>query len=132
MKDKYFSEFGKTRKTPVEDTMSTRALTDAKEWADLLLNNEFKGRGDKDYLARYRLSQRLGVKESYLFRLQYKTAEMRDVAGEVYRRIREAYDELCANNEAAAERMRSERLELRSSHEANPEPAEQAEGMDSP
>jgi hypothetical protein len=127
--------FGKrvseTGKNVSEGEMSTTALSEAKSWADLLMNTEFKGRGDREKSVRGRVSDKTGVPESYLFRLQYKTAEMKDVAGEVYRRLRLAYDELCAKNEAAAQRMRAERLELRNAHEANQEPAERAVGMDS-
>jgi hypothetical protein len=132
MEDKSISEFGNKCSGFSEGDMSTEALLEAKNWAGILMDNEFQGRGDKDYLARYRLSQKLGVKESYLFRLQYKTTEMKDVAGEVYRRIRLAYDDLCARTEAAAERMRAERLELRKTHEASPECAQGAVGMDTP
>lgn len=74
------------------------------------MDREFKGRGDKEKSVRYRLSKRTGIPESYLFRLQYKTREMKDVAGEVYRRLMVAYDEACRANEEAADRYRAERL----------------------
>lgn len=132
MEDKSISEFGKKYSGFSEGDMNSVALVEAKGWADKLLDAEFKGRGDKDYLARFRLSEKLGIKESYLFRLQYKTEEMKDVAGEVYRRIGLAYKEMCARNEAAADLMKAEREELRKHNEANPKPAAQGEGMDSP
>lgn len=93
-----------------EDKMSTIALTEAKSWAQRLLDREWQGRGDKEYLARYRLSVRTGVSESYLYRLQYKTREMKDVAGSVYRALKLEYDRVCQHNEEAADRYRAERL----------------------
>ena len=83
-----------------------------------LCRAEFKGRGDKEYLARYRLSERTGVSESYLYRLQYKTRDMKDVAGSVYRALKLAYDEACRRNEEAADRHRAERLSMDGHHEA--------------
>lgn len=93
-----------------EEAMTSVALMEAKGWADDLMNREFKGRGDKEYLARYRLSERTGVSESYLYRLQYKTRDLKDVAGSVYRALMHAYNEACEHNEAAADRYRDERL----------------------
>lgn len=65
----------------------TLALREAIEWHDALMDLEFKGRKDKESAARFRLSKKIGVPESYLFRLAHKRREMRDVAGEVYRRL---------------------------------------------
>jgi hypothetical protein len=112
MSEKYVSELGK-----VECQMKATALTEAKEWADLLLDREFRGRGDREKSVRYRLAKKLGIAESYLFRLQYKTQEMRDVAGSVYRALRNAYEDMCAANEAAADNYREQRIRLRGPHE---------------
>lgn len=130
MEDKSISEFGKKVSGFSEGEMSSVALLEAKSWAGELLDKEFKGRGDKDYLARYRLALKLGIKESYLFRLQYKTDEMKDVAGSVYRALRNAYDEACSKNDAAADAMKAERLNMRKRDEIDPKPAEQVQGMD--
>ncbi len=97
--------------------MTSIALIEAKGWADQLMDSEFKGRGDREKTVRGRVSERTGIPESYLYRLQYKTREMKDVAGEVYRRLKLAYDETCQRNEAAADRYRDERLGLRGHHE---------------
>ena len=109
----YGNWFSKSGKSVSEDAMTSIALTEAKEWADELMNREFSGRGDREKSARFRLSKKTGVPESYLFRLQYKTREMKDVAGEVYRRLKLAYDAACLANEKAAERYKTERLELK-------------------
>ena len=93
--------------------MSTEALSDARSYLEALHDAEFKGRRDTDGAARYRLASRLGLKENYLFRLQYRASEMKDVAGEVYRRLRVAYEEMCQANEKAAAAYRAERLQLR-------------------
>jgi|GEM_PF-2535670 len=92
--------------------MSTTALNEAKGWYENLLDAEFRGRKDTDGAARYRLSSRLGLKENVLFRLQYRVADMKDIAGEAYRRLKIAHDELCERNEEAARVMRAERLGL--------------------
>lgn len=109
--------FSKTGKNVSEDDMNSVALTEAKNWADELMNLEFKGRGDREKSARFRLAKRSGVPESYLYRLQYKTREMKDVAGEVYRRLKIAYDAACLANEEAADRLKAERTRVREEHE---------------
>ena len=117
----YGNWFSKSGKNVSEDEMTSVALIEAKGWADELMDREFKGRGDREKSARYRLSKRTGVPESYLFRLQYKTREMKDVAGEVYRRLRLAYDQACLANEEAADRYRAERLAMDGTNEATDE-----------
>lgn len=97
--------------------MSTAALFEAKKWADELMDLEFKGRGDREKTARGRLAKKVGLPESYLYRLQYKTREMKDVAGSVYRALMLAYDKACEGNEKAADRYKAERLRLRNNHE---------------
>lgn len=112
--------------------MTSVALIEAKGWADQLMDSEFRGRGDKEKSARYRLSKKTGVPESYLFRLQYKTAEMKDVAGSVYRALMIAYDNACRANEDAADRYRAARLGMRGHHETTDEkPDRSGLGMDS-
>lgn len=124
--------FGKrvseTGKKLSEGHMTSMALIEAKSWADELMNTEFRGRGDKEKSARYRLSKRTGVPESYLFRLQYKTGEMKDVAGSVYRALMIAYENACKANEEAADRYRSERQRI--THETTDQkPASAGVGM---
>ena len=101
--------------------MSDTALTQAKGWADALLDREFRGRGDKEKSVRHRLAKKIGIPESYLFRLQYKTRDMKEVAGSVYRALMIAYHNACEKNEAAADRYRDERLRLRGTHETTGE-----------
>jgi hypothetical protein len=113
-------------------TTTSVALKQAKDWAAELMNREFKGRGDREKSARHRLSRRTGIPESYLYRLQYKTTEMRDVAGEVYRLLKLDYDRICQANEDAADRYRSERIRLKGHHETvSEEPASAGGGVDS-
>lgn len=77
-----------TGKNVSEDDMSSYALNEAATWADKLMEAEWQGRRDKENLVRYRLARKLGISESYLFRLQYKKSEMNDVKGSVYRTLR--------------------------------------------
>ncbi|WP_157632730.1 hypothetical protein [Hoeflea sp. 108] len=113
---KRFSEHGKSSS---EGGMSTVALNEAKTWADALHDAEYRGRKDTDGAARFRLSKRIGVRESYLYRLQYRVGEMSDVAGEAYRRLKLAYDQMCERTEAAADRKDAERHELKATRDAD-------------
>lgn len=124
--------FSKSGKSFVEGSMSTEALSEAKSWLELLHNAEFRGRKDTDGAARYRLAKRLGVKENYLFRLQYRAAEMKDVAGDVYRRIKLAHDQICERNEVAAAAYRAERMGTGHNHAVSidTEPVGTGDGTD--
>ncbi|KAA0684546.1 hypothetical protein DTW90_36005 [Neorhizobium sp. P12A] len=113
-KTKNDSRFGKKNS---EGEMSSYALQEAIDWTGKLMDKEFKGRGDKEYQVRYRLSENSGVPESYLYRLQYKSRTMKDVAGEYYRRLKLYYEHTCEVNEDAADRYEAERLRLRGDHE---------------
>lgn len=124
---KYVSRFG--RKKP-EDEMTSVALKQSIDWLDELMDREFNGRGDKEYLIRHRISENSGVPERYLYRLQYQAREMKDVAGEYYRRLRLYYESVCQRQEDAADRYRDERLRMRGHHEKTDEkPASAALGM---
>lgn len=95
--------------------MSISALEEAATWAEQLMDAEWKGRKDKENLVRYRLSRKVGVSESYLFRLQYKRREMNDVKGSVYRALmiaRKAYEGLCERVESAADTMEQKLREI--------------------
>ena len=86
--------------------MSTMALNEAVRWADELMEAETKSRREKEYIVRDRLAKAIGVSASYLFRLQYKTEEMSDVRGSVYRALllaRHAYGLVRDAGEAAYE-----------------------------
>lgn len=130
---KRVSEAGKNLS---EVDMSTAALMEAKQWAEELLDAECRGRRDREGLIRYRLAKKIGVPESYLYRLQYKTRDMNDVRGSVYRALmiaREAYIQACERNEAAALAYRAERLELTGkSNAVDREPALAGVGMGAP
>ena len=129
MYGKSLSENGK-RVSEVE--MNSIALNEAKGWADALMDSEYRGRGDREKSVRGRVSKRTGIPESYLFRLQYKTREMKDVAGSAYRALMLSYNELCRLNEEAADRHHAERMRIRGNHEtADEKPAQAGLGMDS-
>ena len=125
------NSFSKTGKNISEDKMSTTALIEAKKWSEVLMDAEWRGRRDRDAAVRYRLSKKTGIPESYLYRLQYKTAQMKDVAGSVYRSLMLAYEDLCQRTENAADAMREQRLALRVNNEISQEPASVGQGMDS-
>ena len=99
--------------------MSTIALKEAIQWHDALMDAEFKGRKDNESAARFRLSKKIGVPESYLYRLNYKRREMRDVPGEVYRRLMLAYEAICTHVEKKAEAIEREAQAIEESHAVN-------------
>lgn len=84
MSDKRVSDFGKRIS---EGDMSASALDEAATWAGELMDAEWQGRRDQERQVRHRLAKKIGVSESYLFRLQYKLSEMNDVRGSVYRAL---------------------------------------------
>lgn len=128
----YGNWFSRSGKNHSEEDMQSTALIEAKGWMDELMDREFKGRGDREKSVRGRLSDNTGIPESYLYRLQYKTQTMRDVAGEAYRRLKIYYERACENNEAAAASYRAERLGKRNHETAYEKPAPASLGMASP
>jgi len=70
----------------------TVALRKALDWHDELMDLFHQGRGDKEKRVRGQLSEESGIPESYLFRLQHKRRDMRDVAGEAYRLLCETVE----------------------------------------
>jgi hypothetical protein len=109
-----------------EGGMSSVALNEAKKWADDLLDAESTGRKDREGPIRFRLARKIGVPESYLYRLQYKTDEMNDVKGSVYRALmlaHQAYVRACERNEEAADRNEAERLSMRKIYAVDHKPA---------
>jgi len=110
-----------TGKRISEDSMNSVALNEAADWADKLMEAEWKGRKDKENVVRYRLAKRVGVPESYLYRLQYKIREMNDVRGSVYRALmiaHQAYEAACEQVEGSADAMRAERMKLKAEDDA--------------
>ena len=123
-----------TGKRVSEDDMSISALSEAQTWAETLLDAECKGRKDREGPIRYRLAGKLGIPESYLFRLQYKANEMNDVRGSVYRALmiaHQAYERACERNEEAAAADRAKRLKLRKRNAVDQKPVGTGNGTDS-
>ncbi len=132
MLGKGFSENGNSVS---EDQMASAALKESRQWFDELMELEFRGRGDREKSARGRLADNIGVPEQWLFDLQYKSAEKRDVRGALYRALllgKQKYEALCQANEEAADRHHAERMRIRGNHEtADEKPAQAGLGMDS-
>lgn len=118
-----------------EDEMSSTALVEAKDWYDKLMALEFRGRGDREKSARGRVADNIGVPETWLFDLQYKSSGKKDVRGALYRALMlgiQKYEDLCQKNEEAADRYKADRLKRRGNHEtADEKPAQAGLGMDS-
>jgi hypothetical protein len=106
MSDNKHSENGKT----ISEGVMSSALNEAAQWADELMDAEWKGRKDRENMVRYRLAKKTGVPESYLYRLKYKVAEMNDVRGSVYRALmiaRNAYGLVSEAGELAYQREKA-------------------------
>lgn len=88
--------------------MSTVALQESLYRHDQLMDKLHRGRGDKEKRVRGELSDLSGIPESYLFRLQHKRRDMRDIAGEAYRRLKLAYEQVCEGLENTASRLEGE------------------------
>lgn len=116
---KRVSDIGK--KVSEDEHMSMDVVAESQFFAEALQKAEYRGLGDTREAARYRVARKTGVPESYLKRLRYKAHEMTDVAGSVYRNLRQGYDDLCVRNEAAADAYRAERLKIEDRHEADQE-----------
>ncbi|MDX0801669.1 hypothetical protein GOD37_22135 [Sinorhizobium medicae] len=128
----YGNRVSKSGKRVSEAKMTSVALSEAKGWYAALMNAEFKGRGDREKAVRGRLADKTGIPESYLYRLQYKTREMRDIAGSAYRALmlaHMAYEEMCLRNEEAAAKHRAERHALRKAHATADKRSDQSVGM---
>lgn len=110
MEGKTFRKFAKSNG---KKEMSMTALIKGREYYDALMDAEYRGRKDTNGSARGRLADLLGVNENKLLRLEYSFDDMRDIGGELYRRLHLAYTAICEGNEAAAAAMRAERLKLK-------------------
>lgn len=90
----------------------------ARGWAEALQQAEFRGLGDTREAARYRVSRKTGVPESYLKRLRYRWEEMTDIAASQYVALQEAYADLCEAIEAKADEYERQRLQIRNQTDA--------------
>lgn len=114
-----------TGKIVSEEDMNISALDEAKGWYDVLLDAEWQGRRDREGTVRYRLARKLGISETYAYRLQYKFDEMTDIRGSAYRALmfaHKAYERACQANEEAANRYAAERLDLEVQYAAHQSP----------
>ena len=119
--------FGKSAKNESKSNMSTSALTEGKRYYNALMDEEYRGRRDRNGSARSRLADRLGVKENKLIRLEYKFDDMKDISGELYRALRNRYEAICLATEGMADALEARRLG-RTGNEAHPSAGEAGEG----
>lgn len=118
-----------TRRGGVMSASTSTALKQSADYLVALTRMQHRGRGDTWGAARDRAAKLAGIERSYAKRLWDRWQTMNDVSGEVYLRLREAYEELCLKNEAAAEGYKAERLKLKATrHEINQEPAPEGRG----
>jgi len=97
-------------------------VEDAVRWAEELQQHEYRGLGDTREAARYRVSKKTGIPESYLKRLRYKAEELLDVPASIYLRLAFAYERACLATERKTQEIRDLRHSLRTTdHEVDQE-----------
>lgn len=97
-------------------------VEDAAHWAEELQKLEYRGLGDTREAARYRVSKKTGVPESYLKRLRYKAEELLDIPASIYLRLAFAYERACLATERKTQEIREIRHSLRTTdHEVDQE-----------
>lgn len=102
--------------------MST-AVQQSAEYLVALARLYHRGHGDTWSAARDRAAKAAGVEPSYAKRIWDRWRTMRDVSGEAYVKLRQAYEELCERNDAAARAYRAERMRLQAErYEIDKEP----------
>jgi hypothetical protein len=125
------SGFGKMLSGDPGMNGAAAAIAEARNWAEELQKAEYRGLGDTREAARFRLSVRIGVPESYFKRLRYKWQEMNDISGSVYRSLLLAYEKLCESNEKAADGYRAERLGTGTQDATHQKPGQASMGVGS-
>ena len=88
----------------------------AQLWSEALQKHEFRGLGDTRGAARVRVAENIGVPESWLKRLRYKTKELNEIPGTILIKLGVAYCQICLAVEAKADDLRDERLALGGNH----------------
>ncbi len=104
--------------------MST-AATEAFNFLNRLTQREYRGWGDTATAARERAAKQAGITPAQAERVWKRWQRMASVDGDVYRALRNRYEESCEVNEKAAAASRAERLQLKAGRNAvDQEPGE--------
>ena len=93
-------------------TMST-AATEAFGFLNKLTQRQYRGWGDTSTAARERAAKDAGITPAQAERVWKRWQRMASIDGDVYRALRNRYEELCLANEQAAAAYRAERLQLK-------------------
>jgi hypothetical protein len=97
--------------------MST-AVSEAFGFLNRLTQREYRGWGDTTTAARERAARNAGITPAQAERVWKRWQRMASIDGDVYRALRNRYEELCAANEQAADAYRAERLQLKAGRNA--------------
>ena len=92
--------------------MST-AASEAFGFLNRLTQRQYRGWGDTATAARDRAARDAGITPAQAERVWKRWQRMASVDGDVYRALRNRYEELCLANEQAAAAYRAERLQLK-------------------
>ena len=101
--------------------MSTAAM-EAFGFLNRLTQREYRGWGDTATAARDRAAREAGITPAQAERVWKRWQRMASIDGDVYRALRNKYEESCEANEKAAAASRAERLQLRNSNAVDQEP----------
>lgn len=108
------------------------AVTEANFYLNELARLLHRGQGDTLGAARDRAARVAGIERSYAKRIWDRWQTMNDVSGEAYRRLRQAYEQVCERHEAAAAEYRHQRLILEATHAVTESPDFGGVGMSAP
>jgi len=121
-----------------EGELVMRALVDtegktvperAEFWLQALAKAAHRGRHDTWTAARDRAAEKAGLPRTIAQRIWQRWHSMQDVSGEALLKLMLAYEQMCERNEDAADRHKTERLELRAiRHAVNEKPASAGNG----
>jgi hypothetical protein len=110
--------------------MSTAAM-EAFNFLNRLTQREYRGWGDTATAARERAARNAGITPAQAERVWKRWQRMASIDGDVYRALRNKYEEMCEANERAASAYRAERLQLRNKNAVDQEHSKEGVGTNS-
>lgn len=100
------------------DTEGKTVPERAEFWLQALATAAHRGRHDTWTAARDRAAEDAGLPRTIAQRIWQRWHSMQDVGGDALLKLMLAYEKLCERNEAAADRHKTERLELKAIRDA--------------
>ncbi|WP_292246119.1 hypothetical protein [Mesorhizobium sp.] len=111
-------------------SVMSAAATEAFNFLNRLTQREYRGWGDTATAARDRAARNAGITPAQAERVWKRWQRMASIDGDVYRALRNKYEQVCEANEQAAAAYRAERLELRNKNAVDQKRSEEGMGTD--